>query len=234
MNYKKIYEKLIERCVKRSYGKNDGDYLERHHIIPRCLNRSDDDNNLVYLTGREHYIAHLLLSKIHNTYELLMAVRMMRVGNGRTTGCMYERRSKEASRLHSARVSGENSPHHKGWIHTPSGIFPTYKSACCANSTTDMTIRRRCHSKSKRWSEWYIVLHDGKVIGVPSDPVTQVAENNNMFSGWYHVPGFERFSTLDDAERTTGIKKYTIRYRCKKAKGAKWDDWFFEDKEKAP
>jgi hypothetical protein len=38
-------------------------YTEKHHIIPKCMGGSDKQNNLVILTAREHYIAHLLLTK---------------------------------------------------------------------------------------------------------------------------------------------------------------------------
>lgn len=38
-------------------------YCERHHIIPRSLGGDDSLDNLVYLTGREHFICHRLLTK---------------------------------------------------------------------------------------------------------------------------------------------------------------------------
>lgn len=36
-------------------------YTEKHHIIPKALGGSNDIKNLVTLTAREHYVAHLLL-----------------------------------------------------------------------------------------------------------------------------------------------------------------------------
>lgn len=38
-------------------------YTEKHHIIPRSIGGKDTKENLVVLTAREHYIAHLLLTK---------------------------------------------------------------------------------------------------------------------------------------------------------------------------
>ena len=38
-------------------------YTEKHHIIPRSMGGKDTNKNLVVLTAREHYIAHLLLTK---------------------------------------------------------------------------------------------------------------------------------------------------------------------------
>lgn len=38
-------------------------YTEKHHIIPKSMGGSNKKYNLVILTAREHYIAHLLLTK---------------------------------------------------------------------------------------------------------------------------------------------------------------------------
>lgn len=40
-------------------------YLEKHHVIPRCMGGSNDKSNLVLLTGREHFMAHMLLWKAY-------------------------------------------------------------------------------------------------------------------------------------------------------------------------
>jgi len=61
MNYNKIYNKLIEVAHNRTI---DG-YSEIHHIIPKCMGGTDISNNLVQLTAREHFIAHLLLARIY-------------------------------------------------------------------------------------------------------------------------------------------------------------------------
>ena len=37
---------------------------EKHHIIPKSMGGTDTDDNLVDLTFKEHYLAHLLLTKI--------------------------------------------------------------------------------------------------------------------------------------------------------------------------
>lgn len=61
MNYETIYNQLIDRARNR---KLEG-YKERHHIIPRCMNGTNDKSNLVDLTAREHFIAHKLLCEIY-------------------------------------------------------------------------------------------------------------------------------------------------------------------------
>ena len=51
MDYKKIHDKIIERAKNR---KLEG-YVEKHHIIPKCMNGTNEPNNLVDLTAREHF-----------------------------------------------------------------------------------------------------------------------------------------------------------------------------------
>lgn len=63
MNYEKIYKDLIERGVNRICDINI--YYEKHHIIPKCINGTNDNSNLVKLTYREHFLAHWLLHKIY-------------------------------------------------------------------------------------------------------------------------------------------------------------------------
>ena len=66
MNYQRIYDEIINNATSRGLNKKllDG-YYERHHVIPKCLGGMNDKNNLVLLTGREHYICHWLLWKIN-------------------------------------------------------------------------------------------------------------------------------------------------------------------------
>lgn len=64
MNYQKIYDQLVEKAKARGLDKSKHEgYFEIHHILPRCLGGSDDKENLVMFTGREHFIAHMLLWK---------------------------------------------------------------------------------------------------------------------------------------------------------------------------
>lgn len=74
MNYNKIYQSLVERGKNRSLGEA---YKETHHIIPKCMNGSNDKDNLVDLTPEEHYLAHLLLVKIHPKHFGLIRAAMI-------------------------------------------------------------------------------------------------------------------------------------------------------------
>jgi hypothetical protein len=58
--YTKWYFTLIENCKNKNYKS----YTEKHHIIPKSLGGSDKLSNIIILSFREHYIAHLLLMKM--------------------------------------------------------------------------------------------------------------------------------------------------------------------------
>jgi hypothetical protein len=68
--YATWYSSLITSCKMRTTVLG---YSEMHHILPRSLGGLDDVNNLVRLTAREHFIAHLLLSKMYSGHS---AIRM--------------------------------------------------------------------------------------------------------------------------------------------------------------
>lgn len=62
MKYELIYNKIIQN---RLLNPVTDEYTECHHIIPRSLGGTDDKDNLVELLAREHFICHLLLTKMY-------------------------------------------------------------------------------------------------------------------------------------------------------------------------
>ncbi len=90
MDYQKHYDSLINKARLRTLE----EYVEEHHIIPRCLGGTNDKSNLVALTYREHFIAHWLLCKLHpNNSKLKLAFRnMVYTGKNKriVSGWMFE------------------------------------------------------------------------------------------------------------------------------------------------
>jgi hypothetical protein len=80
------YDSLINRAKNRTiYG-----YTEKHHITPRSLGGTDDNDNLVKLTPKEHFVCHLLLTKMtigNARYKMNFALHMLsnanNIGDGR-------------------------------------------------------------------------------------------------------------------------------------------------------
>lgn len=65
MDYKRIYESIIQKARNEDRKKGNGIYYESHHIIPKCLGGSDKKDNRVLLTAKEHFVCHKLLTKIY-------------------------------------------------------------------------------------------------------------------------------------------------------------------------
>ena len=58
------YQEFIQNILNTRGRFNCGDeYHERHHIIPKCLGGGNEEENLIDLFAKEHFIAHKLLAQ---------------------------------------------------------------------------------------------------------------------------------------------------------------------------
>ena len=118
------YARLIEFAKKQTLS----GYSEKHHIIPKSLGGTDEPDNIVCLTPRQHYVAHWILWKIHGS-RMTTAFNFMnglhRYGkrlNRRTTSKLKEeeierQRNKEFSietrqKMRKAKLGRKLSPEH--------------------------------------------------------------------------------------------------------------------------
>lgn len=76
MNYRHIYCKIIFYAKSQNRYKGDGNYYERHHILPKSLFPlwSKRKSNIVLLTAREHFFVHQLLVKIYPCDKMFYAL----------------------------------------------------------------------------------------------------------------------------------------------------------------
>ena len=117
MDYNRIYNKLISNAQQRIFV----GYVEKHHIIPRCLGGTDDKQNIVDLTPEEHFVAHQLLVKIYpDNDKLIYATHMMtrNSGNQKRNNKMYGwLRRKYALTVSKNQTGKGNSQYGSMWIH---------------------------------------------------------------------------------------------------------------------
>jgi len=73
MDYQRIYANLIS-YAERTYLTG---YREKHHIIPTSLGGTNSPENLVYLTLRQHLMAHLLLYKMGHGNQIFSVECML-------------------------------------------------------------------------------------------------------------------------------------------------------------
>lgn len=147
MNYKTHYNKLIETRRNLNRSKLKIGQYESHHILPRSMGGTDESFNQVLLTPKEHWIAHLLLSKFttgQNHYKMNQALVNM--------GRVISEEKRKTSKLYSnARkvIAKEVSKRHTGTM-----IVKDLK--------TDIMIGRVPKDHPKVLSGEWIFFHTGK------------------------------------------------------------------------
>ena len=120
MNYLKSYCNLIRKAEKRGYtkkkAKEQGLYVEGHHTFPVSI--YGKNKRIVYLTAREHYIAHALLERIcirryglehWKTKKMMYAFWCLNNQKSKNTylnSHLYEQSKLNFSALHSEKMSG--------------------------------------------------------------------------------------------------------------------------------
>ena len=116
MNYTNIYNLLITRAQNRTI---DG-YVEKHHIVPRCMNGADDRENIVELTPEEHFVAHQLLVKMYPEIDKLVFALVVMSGKNPTTNKLFgwhRRKLAEAQqRAKTGKKIGPQSEKHRAAI----------------------------------------------------------------------------------------------------------------------
>jgi hypothetical protein len=113
--YTKLYYKITSNAKQRI---TEG-YTELHHIIPQSMGGSNDKENLVELTAREHFICHWLLIKMtegEDRSKMLYALNGMKAENKcqqryhtKITARVYEKYRIEHAENHSKRMKGRKA-----------------------------------------------------------------------------------------------------------------------------
>ena len=121
--YSKLYYNITSNAKQRI---TEG-YTELHHIIPQSMGGSNDNENLVELTAREHFICHWLLVKMtegDDRSKMLYALKGMKAENKhqqryhtKITARVYETYRIEHSINHSKVMKAKNLvPWNKGGV----------------------------------------------------------------------------------------------------------------------
>jgi hypothetical protein len=156
--YTNWYNNICAKSTCRPKVKTEG--FELHHIVPRSLGGSNDKENLVLLTFKEHYICHLLLCKMldgKDRYKMAWALSQLtskhRITNCREFEVAREILSKcskgipksdEWKKLMSERNKGENNPMHKS-----KGRISSF-----ANLTNEQRSEYGRRGAKSTWEKW--------------------------------------------------------------------------------
>jgi hypothetical protein len=122
------YSTWYYNIISQSKSRDNNQYTERHHIIPKSLGGSNHIDNIAILTAREHFICHWLLVKMTSGKErgkMVFALRMMKAKSSKhrryesnITARVYESIKVEYS-LFMSQTHSEKIPWNKGIKQTP-------------------------------------------------------------------------------------------------------------------
>ncbi len=201
MDYQKHYDALINRARNRTL---DG-YVEKHHVIPRCMNGTDDQTNIVSLTAEEHYIAHQLLVKIYPTNAKLIfaaqALGMNSNGN-RPNNKKYGWLRRRASKLRTG-------------VKRPQWVCDNISAATLG--IPKPSLRGRVKSLAHRKT-----ISDSK-NKLLNDMRQKIQEDKSPL--WYITPS-GRYPSIDGVIRDYGYSEGKVRSLCSKGQ----DGWGKESK----
>lgn len=186
MNYRKIYDALVDKAKNRNI---DG-YVEVHHILPLCVGGTNDKHNLVKLTAREHFVAHQLLHKIYpDNDKLLYAIHMMTVSSthhNRVNNRLYEwiriKHAKAVSTMHKNKVLSEETKTKMSIAAKKRGNNGWCGRKHSKESKAKMSITRKLKNtgvgaNNSNASEWKITRINGESFVIKSLK-TYCAQNN--------------------------------------------------------
>ena len=146
MDYQQIYNNLIDRATLRV---SEG-YVEKHHIVPRCLGGTDAKENIVRLYPEEHYLAHLLLCKINEgNQKLLYAAMNMTTGSMINNGKRNNKAYGWLRRQYAESMSGDNNPNRRN----PAIQKEAAKKRVGQKRTEETKVRMSAAQKGRTFSE---------------------------------------------------------------------------------
>ncbi|AUR85786.1 hypothetical protein NVP1081O_051 [Vibrio phage 1.081.O._10N.286.52.C2] len=225
MNYEKQYTLLIERAKHRI---DVLDYSEKHHIKPASMCRfskrygerddyiwdidADTNDNIIELSAREHYVAHLLLARIYGgaMWRTVDVFAANSDGQKRFTGAMYEIARRKSAKHISERMF-EIRKERKGNWHKSEESKERHFSAIS-----------KAHKGKKRPQSFIDRI---KVTNsereYKDDTRIKIAQASSGFFGVYITPNGE-FRSLAEAGRQNKCDPRSVKTRCNSNNFPEW------------
>ncbi len=196
MNYQRIYNQIIERSKDRiliGYGEN-------HHIIPKCMGGTNNKDNMVKLTAKEHFLCHKLLCEIYPDNKKLKYAywRMCNAGN-KYQERHYRISSREFELLKTEFVKNISKEPKSKWRHSEKSINKI-RLARSKQTFSEETRKKFSENTKKR--------HLDGTIKSSNKPVKCILE------------GIE-FNSMSEAGRYFGVSSVTIKRKIESGEHVK-------------
>lgn len=148
--YRKWYFTIIHKASQQKRSRKQG-YFEKHHIVPKSLGGSNEKENLVLLTAREHFVCHLLLTHMCSGKDkdrMVFACLKLSGGTwylpeGTIRSRTYERIKKHAAIVSSKRMKGiPKSQTHRDNLRKSFRASESHKKAAQTNAAKAHELNR--------------------------------------------------------------------------------------------
>jgi hypothetical protein len=197
--YMNKYQTWYQNITNRARSRTLDGYSERHHVVPRSLGGSDDADNLVDLTAREHFVCHWLLTKMYTgeaRYKMINAMYIMKAEGpyqtryeSKITGRVYNTLREEFSRYISNLNKGRVQPPHEK-----------------ANQKAAITGRKR-KPFSQEWLDNMSKAHAGERNGMYNKKHTDEAKSKQREKATGRKQSAETIQKKADAVRGSKREK---------------------------
>lgn len=179
-------------------------YHERHHIVPKCLGGTDDNDNLIDLFAKEHFEAHKMLA-LENpdsaglvyAWWLMSHCKAEKQNRYECTPEEYEEAKVAFSMSHSERLKGlfAGDKNYFYGVHMYGNKNPMF-----GNHHTDESKRKNSESNKANWTDDKRKIFGEMRKGAKnpnSKNVYQYDKNGNFIQKWGSTMDVERGLNID-------------------------------------
>ena len=209
MNYKNLYDKIINKAKSENRAKTNDIYYEKHHILPKSIGGDNSQENTVLLTAKEHFVCHHLLTKFSygkDKYKMNYAFWGM-CNQLKGDVQRYYKVSSKLYAVHRNIIRATVSKQHKGKKLSQAHI-KIIRGRMLSNKNPMKGKLGLLNPLFKKSRPDFIKI---KI----SETKLKYPERNGNFKGYYKTP-YGKFTSAKQASNTLGIHPTTILKWCKR------------------
>lgn len=248
MSYAEFIENILDARGRFACG---DEYCERHHIIPKCMGGTNDEDNLIDLFAREHFEAHRLLA-LENPgingltnawWAMCVQENQYTKERYRVSAEEYEEARKSYAVMMSKRMSGENNPNFgktmserqkKNMSEKLKGRFAGQNNPNYGNhklsGENHWNYGKHLSNETKQKQSEKAKIRFLNPENHPNYGNHKLAgENNPNIHKVIRLSGLTIYNYLAQAAKENGMCRHTMTSRCKARNGFMYyDEWLVE------
>lgn len=183
MTYNEFIESILSTRGRFECG---NEYHERHHILPKCMGGTNEENNLIDLYAREHFEAHHLLAEEHPNEKKLVYAWWKMCNPLKSFDGKYTPTSEEYEKARvcwRANCQGENNPNYGNSM---SEVGKQHLREIHSGKKLSMETRQKMSlsSRGSNSSTAKSVVCDGVIYDTICDCASHYQIKENTMAGW--------------------------------------------------